>query len=109
MVDVRDVASAHIAAAELAEASHTRFLLSSPRAVSRARLLKLLAARYPSYEIADGGEPPPEEGLRHLLCSKNTERLLGLRLRNPDDSLLDMAEAMLELGAVQPKLKAAAT
>ena len=34
-----------------------RFVLSSPKAVPRARLLQLLKGRYPAFKLADGGTP----------------------------------------------------
>ena len=108
MVDVRDVAAAHIAAAETPAAANKRFLLSSSMTIPRARVLALLAAHHPELLVADGGAQPDPSTMRELFCSKNTLPTLGLTLRNIDDSLLDMAEAMLTFGVVQPKLRAEA-
>lgn len=105
MADVRDCAAAHIAAAETPTAANTRFLVSTGKAVSRARVLEILREKYPDYDIADGGAVPDPAGLRHLLCGKNLEPVLGLKLRDPEHSLLDMADAMLKLGVVQPKVR----
>ena len=104
MVDVRDVAAAHVAAAELSAAAGKRFLTSSGRAMTRSGLLRLLSDRYPQYHIADGGEPPDRTTLREVFRSKNVP-LLGLKLRTPEESLADMAEAMLAHGVIQPKLR----
>ena len=105
MADVRDCAAAHIAAAETAGAANKRFLISTGRAVTRARVLELLRDKYPQYVIADGGVPPDPAGLRRVLCGKNVEPILGLQLRDPEESLLDMAETMLKFGVVRPKLR----
>ena len=102
LVDVRDVAAAHVAAAELSEAAGKRFLTTSSRPMQRAEMLRWLAEAYPEYAIHDAGDPAPHSGLRELICSKNLP-LLGLTLRTPKETVLDMAEAMLKLGAVRPK------
>ena len=135
MVDVRDCAAAHVRAAETAGASGLRcpsqpfpfpptnerseqatvpptvlyigaagmrFLTSSDHFVSRAALLHLLREAYPQYAIADAGPPPPRG--RRYCCPKNLGTI-GLTLRNPETSLLDMAAAMLEHGVVRPKLR----
>ena len=102
MVDVRDVAAAHVAAAEVPAAAGKRFLTSSGRAMPRAGLLQLLADTYPELAIADGGAPPDRATLREVFRSKNLP-LLGFELRTPEESLADMAEAMLAHGVVQPK------
>ena len=102
MIDVRDCAAAHLAAAEIEGAAGNRFVLSSRKAVPRARLLQLLKKNYPKHKFADGGIPPDESNLRELFCSKTTEPLLHIKLRDPDQSLLEMAGAMLALGSVKP-------
>jgi len=107
VVDVRDCAAAHVAAAEMPSAVGQRFLTSSGRAMQRAQMLRWLAAAHPTLAIHDAGEPKPEASMRQLLCAKNTP-LLGLSLRDPKQTILDMAEAMLALGAVQPKRKESA-
>lgn len=108
MVDVRDVAAAHVAAAETATAANKRFLVTSPQAIPRAHVLRLLAAQYPGFQIADAGEPPDAASLRQLFCGKNTAAVLGITPRSVDDSLLDMAAAMLSFGVVQPRPRAEA-
>ena len=40
----------------LGAAGH-RFVLSSPKAVPRARLLQLLKGKYPAFRLVDGGTP----------------------------------------------------
>jgi nucleoside-diphosphate-sugar epimerase len=77
MVDVRDCALAHIEAAERPDAAGRRFILSTPTAVPRARLLQLLGAQYPSFAFADGGAPPePAAAPRELFRSLNTGSVL---------------------------------
>ena len=104
LVDVRDCAAAHVAAAELPGAVGKRFLTSSSRAMQRAEMLRWLAEAHPELAIHDAGDPAPPSTLRELLCSKNLP-LLGLTVRAPKETVLDMAKAMLALGAVTPKLR----
>ena len=68
--------------------------------MQRAEMLRWLAEAYPEYAIHDAGDPAPHSGLRELICSKNLP-LLGLTLRTPKETVLDMAEAMLAHGVVQ--------
>jgi nucleoside-diphosphate-sugar epimerase len=103
-VDVRDVAAAHVAAAELDVCAGKRFLTSSGRAMPRAGLLRLLRDKFPQYAFADEGEPVDRSTLREVFRSKN-QPLLGFELRTPEESLVDMAEAMLAHGIVQPKAR----
>jgi nucleoside-diphosphate-sugar epimerase len=100
--DVRDVAAAHIAAAEVADAAGKRFLVTTERPVQRAQLLDWLSAAYPNHLIHDAGPPKDEAGLRKIFESVNLE-VLGLTLRDPKESWLDMAEAMRQMGVVQMK------
>ena len=46
--------------------------------------------------------PQPHTSLREVLCPKNLP-LLSIALREPKETVLDMAKAMLDLGAVKPK------
>jgi len=100
VVDVRDCAAAHIAAAETPAAVGKRFLLSSDFHMKRAWLLELLRERYPEYSIADAGPPAPLG--RRFVCPKNLP-MLGMALRDTETSILDMAATMLEHGIVKPK------
>ena len=81
MADVRDCALAHIEAAERPAAAGLRFILSTPTAVPRARLLHLLAAQYPTFAFADCGAPPePAAAPRELFRSQNTGSVPSLSL-----------------------------
>ena len=118
MVDVRDVAAAHVAAYETPGAAGTsppekyRYLASTPTAYRRDDLLSLLADAYPNAAIAPRAAPPPSTAERArdkvVFCSKNLGNLAGVSVRAAPDALLDMAHVMLELGsvAVTPRAKA---
>ena len=102
MIDVRDCAAAHIAAATVDGAVGQRFITSTPRAVARSQVLQWLTEAYPQYRIhpADFGQSKGPS--RKLFCEKNLH-ILGLSWREPKESLLDMAAAMLDHGVVEPK------
>lgn len=102
MVDVRDVAAVHVAAALAPEAAGKRFITASERAVPRAQVLAWLRARYPDIELADGGPVADASGLRRLFRSK-TLPSLGIELRGAEASIVDMAEAMLRHGVVKTR------
>ena len=104
MIDVRDCAAIHIAAAETPEAAGKRFVTSTPRALTRARLLQLLRQRYPELSIVDAGEPADPAALREMFRS-TTLPLLGEagKLRTQEATVLDMAAAMLSHGVVKPQ------
>jgi len=107
LVDVRDCAQCHIAAAETPAAAKLRFITSSERPVARSAVLRALQAKHgQTLQLMDDGEPPEPASSRKIFRSK-TMPLLGVTLRDPIESLLDMAEAMLRLGAVKPKMNSA--
>ena len=99
VADIRDVARAHILAAETPEAAGRRFLISSPSALRMAEISRLLSAMYPDLHILDLGEPGAAP-VREVFRSKNTQSILGLRLRPHKDSVLDMAACLLKLHTV---------
>jgi nucleoside-diphosphate-sugar epimerase len=57
LVDVRDCAAAHVAAAETAAAVGKRFITSSRRPMQRAEMLRWLAEAHPELAIHDAGSP----------------------------------------------------
>jgi len=113
MIDVRDCAAAHIAAATLPAGAGKRFLTTSAQLVPRGRVVELLHQAYPQWDIPRLAHPD-DDGAGALnewvgwqdgeayFCSKNLASI-GIELRDPEGSLLDMAEAMLAHGVVQPK------
>eukprot|EP00900_Chrysochromulina_parva_P010738 jgi/Chrpa1/19666/Chrysochromulina_OHIO_Genome00022050-RA len=119
LVDVRDCAAAHVAAAETAAAVGKRFITSSRRPMQRAEMLRWLAEAHPELAIHDAGSPQarddclgwiptgarvmiasegpcPHTSMREVLCPKNLP-LLSIALREPKETVLDMAKAMLDL------------
>jgi len=106
MADTRDVAAAHILAAETPEAAGHRFIISSPSVVRRASVVRTIADDQPGLDIVDLGEPAPLcDRTREVFKSKTTGTVIPLQLRTPQESLRDMATAMIDLGAASPRPK----
>jgi nucleoside-diphosphate-sugar epimerase len=103
MVDVRDVAAAHILAAEIPEAAGHRFIMSTPTAVKKEEVARIVAEAHPNLQIVDLGDPVL--ATQQIFCSKTLESVLGLKLRPYSDSLRDMADAMLHHGSAVPVMK----
>ena len=115
MIDVRDCAAVHIAAATTPDAAGKRFLTSTAQSVPRNRLVELLRQAYPQWQIAptlleeSGGlnEWAGWQEGRTVFCSKPLGPVLHYTLGDIESTLLDMAAKMLELGVIQPKNKEA--
>lgn len=102
VVDVRDVAEAHLAVAE-SESAEGRYLMSSPEDVTFLERARLIAAAGCS-ELA--GLPLPTEeaapttARRRYDCRK-VEAMLGRPLLPPERVMPDTARSMLEVGLVK--------
>jgi len=106
MVDVRDCAKAHILAGTLPTAAGKRFLTSTPNAVQRASVVQWVRRAYPALSrgILDLG--PPKPGPHRVIFCSQTRHILeqaGLKFHAVDESIRDMAAAMLKLGSAVPK------
>ncbi|WIA11508.1 hypothetical protein OEZ85_011621 [Tetradesmus obliquus] len=102
--DVRDVAAAHILAAEKPEAKG-RYIVSQPHSISARFITDTLKAAYPAAAAAlpDGADAEPSS-----INSSKVQQELGLRLTPVADTVRDMAAALLQLGIAQPAWAAAA-
>jgi len=102
-IDVRDLALAHIRAATIPKAAGKRFITSTSTLVQRTHVVRTIREAFPHLksQIVKLGDPdlPP---YRTIFCSK-TISLLGIAFREPEDSLVDMATAMLKLGSAVPQ------
>ncbi len=101
-VDVRDVALAHIAAAETPEANG-RYVLCTSEGVSWFEMSQMIVKRgkYSKYDLPnkENGDP----GIRPLYNCKKSEEELGITLRSIENSVFETIEALIDLGLV-PKL-----
>jgi nucleoside-diphosphate-sugar epimerase len=98
-VDVRDVARAHILAAETPKAAGQRFIVSSAVAVKKEAVARAAFDALPNVEIMDMGTVKPHTYV--MFCSRTLEAILGMTLRPPVESLRDMAQAMVRIGSAK--------
>jgi nucleoside-diphosphate-sugar epimerase len=96
--DVRDIARAHILAAETPSAKGQRFIVSQADTHSPKFFTDTLKARFPGYKIKDGEGKPTEP----VLDNTNALQNLGLgKLIDPANSIIDMAVTLIQKGLVK--------
>jgi nucleoside-diphosphate-sugar epimerase len=104
MVDIRDVALAHILAFELPQAKG-RYLVTSELGVPRIELAQLFKKEFPGYPVPEtqNGVVPYKAG--NLLPNgrysvAKVQKDLGMHLRDYAPGLLEMAHKMIEFGLI---------
>jgi nucleoside-diphosphate-sugar epimerase len=103
--DVRDVARAHVLAAEVPEASG-RYIVAAEEGTPPQQVAAWLSARFPDAAFA---EPAAEgAGGGAGVDSSRARRELGLALTPVRSTIEDMAVTMVQLGLATPRAKGAA-
>jgi nucleoside-diphosphate-sugar epimerase len=99
VVDVRDVAEAHVRAIEH-KSANGRYLLSSKEAVTDFELAQILAksGEFPNVAFPEPFEEPPP---RKQFNTEKVQKELGLVYTPIDKTVVDMAKALISLGIVQ--------
>eukprot|EP00026_Physarum_polycephalum_P010890 Phypoly_transcript_11075.p1 GENE.Phypoly_transcript_11075~~Phypoly_transcript_11075.p1 ORF type:complete len:322 (+),score=51.79 Phypoly_transcript_11075:111-1076(+) len=99
VVDVRDVAEAHVRALEN-KSAHGRYLLSSKEALTDFELAQILAN---SGEFPDVAFPEPFEEAppRKQFNTEKVQKDLGLAFTPIEKTLVDMCKALISLNLVQ--------
>jgi nucleoside-diphosphate-sugar epimerase len=119
VVDVRDVADAHIRAMELDEARHERFLLAADGVISMREIAEVLrdelgdvARRAPRHEIPNWvvrlaalRDKPmrqivPDLGKVRLASNAKARSVLGWSPRSKQEAVIATAESLIRLGIV---------
>jgi nucleoside-diphosphate-sugar epimerase len=117
VVDVRDVAAAHLLAMEVPEAAGERFLLSSGPVLPLKRIGAILkealgaaASEVPTNEIPDeavraaaqvspqAAANVPDLGYRKQMSSEKARRVLGWTAREPEQAIVAAGESMVAKG-----------
>jgi len=101
VVDVRDVAKAHISGMEVAEAGGKRFIVSSPEGVQKVKMAEILRSRFKAYPIPTEGEEFPYTPKYSTARAKEILKWSG---RPVEVSLRDMANACIRTGIVERKV-----
>jgi len=101
-VDVRDIAEAHVRAAENPSANG-RYLVTSPEAVSNFELSQFIrnSGKFDQYNLPKENPTPATNRLKY--SSEKVKKELGLQLSPIDKAMVDMANALIELGIVEKK------
>ena len=107
IVDVRDVAAAHIAAVEKSEAAGNRHILTN-RTAHMTKFAKILRDEFqpqgytiPSEELPKSIEIPELGPMLGKVVQYNNERMvkvLGIQPRPIEDSLIDTCYSLIDLG-----------
>ncbi|KAA6423169.1 MAG: diaminohydroxyphosphoribosylaminopyrimidine deaminase [Trebouxia sp. A1-2] len=100
IVDVRDVAKAHILAATLPQAEG-RYIISNRKPITPRLVSDVLQARFPHLQIPTGKQEDAPEKIDN---SKATTEL-GLQLTTVNETLVDMAVTLMQLGIAVPRPK----
>ncbi|KAK9832246.1 hypothetical protein WJX74_004118 [Apatococcus lobatus] len=100
--DVRDVARAHVLAAELPSANG-RYLISEPAAIPTAKQAsEWLQAAFPSLQLGAGDD---SNDTKPKFDNSKAAKQLGLQLTSHRSTLVDMAATLMSLGIATPKIK----
>jgi nucleoside-diphosphate-sugar epimerase len=98
--DVRDVAAAHICAAERPAASG-RYIVSHASSSNPAEVGRWLQEAFPEYNIPAGEDKAPEE----KVDASRTEQDLGIVPTPLRETIVDMARTLIATGIAKPKQK----
>eukprot|EP00930_Biecheleria_cincta_P035145 TRINITY_DN24204_c0_g2_i1.p1 TRINITY_DN24204_c0_g2~~TRINITY_DN24204_c0_g2_i1.p1 ORF type:complete len:508 (+),score=148.73 TRINITY_DN24204_c0_g2_i1:46-1569(+) len=102
VVDVRDVALAHVAAMEKKEAVGKRFLVTSEQAYTVLKMAGMFGARFEAYPLPTESQ---EKTFEPKYSTKSAKEVLGFKPRPVEVSLRNMAMAALSLGLCQKQFK----
>jgi hypothetical protein len=100
VVDVRDIAKAHVTAMETAEAGGKRFLCSSEVGYDKIALANMLRDRFKAYPVPTEGT---EFGYIPKFSHAQAAEILKFKPRPVEISMKDMANAAIREGIVEKK------
>ena len=102
-IDVRDLATAHVEAAERKEAAGQRFFTTAGY-FSNRDIAEIIREKYPNLRekvagteeaLSPGGYPPKEELAKYN--NSRAKEVLGLKFRSLKESVVDTVESLLEV------------
>ncbi|PSC68689.1 diaminohydroxyphosphoribosylaminopyrimidine deaminase [Micractinium conductrix] len=98
--DVRDVARAHVLAAEIPDASG-RYIVAASHSTPAALISGWLQERFPecAFEAGEAGQPEEKNS------NSRVQKELGLALTPVKETIQDMASTLVALGLAVPKLR----
>jgi len=102
-VDVRDVAEAHVAAAEKEEAANKRFFTLAGH-FSNKEIAQIIKKHFPQFKDLPGDSTPggdyPEGGLKNYFSfsNKRSIEVLGLKYRSFENCIVDTVKSFQAKG-----------
>lgn len=104
VVDVRDIAAAHVLAMEKPDAKG-RYIVSSRRGLQPGTCAEIIKNAFPQLPInVEEHKSFDEKDPQDIFDTAKVQTELGLKLTNIEQSLVDMAKSLLDLGIVKAKL-----
>ncbi|KAL3141742.1 hypothetical protein ABBQ32_004424 [Trebouxia sp. C0010 RCD-2024] len=95
--DVRDIARAHILAAEIPSAKG-RYLVSQDAVVPVKAMTDLLSKQFPQYKFAQGKDAE----VKKVINNSKVQQELGLQIHPWQESIIDMATTLIQRGIAKP-------
>ncbi|KAL3153255.1 hypothetical protein ABBQ38_011605 [Trebouxia sp. C0009 RCD-2024] len=95
--DVRDIARAHILAAEIPSAKG-RYLVSQDSVVPVKAMTDLLSKHFPQYKFAQGKDAE----VKKVINNSKVQQELGLQIHPWQESIIDMATTLIQRGIAKP-------
>lgn len=119
IVDVREVALAHLQGLKVPEAKNKRFILSSGT-VWFKQIAEVLKNQYPQFNVKDRELPYcpvklasyfdksvksilPMWGKNMTVDNKQSREILNITYKEPAESIIAMAESLFDAGVIQRK------
>ncbi len=101
-VDVRDLATGHVAAMEKAEAANKRFFITAPTKFCNKDVIEIIRKNFPAYADKLPSESAPGGRMPDAIFSVDTSQtvnILGLKFRSLEASITDLVKSLQEAGA----------
>lgn len=95
--DVRDIARAHVLAAEISSAKG-RYLVSQDHVVPVKALTDCLSKHFPQFKFAEGKGAE----VKKVIDNSKVQKELGLQIHPWQESIIDMATTLIQRGIAKP-------
>ncbi|DBB08436.1 hypothetical protein WJX82_010444 [Trebouxia sp. C0006] len=101
VVDVRNIAQAHIQAAVTPKANGQRYLISNADTVPNSTVIAVLKERFPGLKFKDA----EQEESKPVLDNSKVQKQLGISIIPYRDTIIDMATTLIQNGIAKPQKK----
>ncbi|DBA85113.1 hypothetical protein WJX79_005505 [Trebouxia sp. C0005] len=101
VVDVRNIAQAHIQAAVTPKAKGQRYLISQADTVPNSAVIAVLKERFPGLKFKDA----EQEERKPVFDNSKVQEQLGISIIPYQDTIIDMATTLIQNGTAKPQKK----